>query len=242
MSAQRRTNLIKKVMKTRFLLAFISLWLFSTLLVSAQTPATYVEVRASASQEVTPNKIEIAISLNEADSKGKVTLKTQQDALAQALCNAGIDAKQSLVIVSQSSQAAKRSNTYQYINYLLTVSSAEELRLVFEEFASQGVSGVRVQRVANDSIEQVTSQLRAEAMQKAQRIARELAQAVGQSIGAALTIEYYSNSDEVSSYTTGALLMRSNTMGQDSVPELPADLGIRPISVRESVEVKFALL
>lgn len=211
---------------------------------SAQTVAIeqqkpYIEVRGTAKTTIAPNKIEVAVQLSELPSKGKVTLAEQEKQLATALAEAGVDVKKQLVVTSQSTSGDKRKISYQFKNYLLTVSTAEELGAVFTAFDAHGIQNAKVQRVTNDSQEAVKMQMRVEAMKNAQLTASTLAEAVGQTIGDAILVTDYNGG--MDSYGNDFTMVRSAKVMMMS-EAMPADLQMRPIEVEQNVTVRFLLL
>ncbi len=229
----------------RTLFIAIALLLSATLSSQAQQiniqNEPYIEVRGSANATVEPNKIDVAISLSEAPSKGKITLKHQEDALAKALKAADIDVKKQLKVVSQSSVGEKRKTIYQFKNYLLTLSSAEQLADVFSAFDEFGVANASVQKTYNDSMEMIRQNLRIEAMKNAQQTATTLTEAVGQTIGSAIQINDYSSDAPVANYTLARTQSKLLGDSQEAV-ELPQDLSLKPIQITQTITVRFQLL
>lgn len=198
----------------------------------------YVEVRGAASTTVEPNKIEVYINLNEADSKGKVTLKELESGLASALKKAGVDASKQLVVTSQSSAAAKRNDAYQYKSFQLTLSSQQELTTVFEAFAEFNVANASVGRVWNDRQAQIEMEVKTAAVQNAKKNAAVLAAGLGQTIGVAIMVQDYSSSPEP--MDGSVMLVRSN-FAKSAAESLPSDLQMRKITITQSVTVRFLL-
>lgn len=197
----------------------------------------YVEVRGAASTTVEPNKIEVYINLNEADSKGKVTLKELESGLASALKKAGIDATKQLVVTSQSSTAAKRNDAYQYKSFQLTLTSQQELSSVFEAFEEFGVANANVGRVWNDKQSQIEMEVKTAAVLNAQKSANILAAGLGQTIGRAIMIQDYSSSPEI---MDGNVMFARAAYSKASA-SLPDDLQMRKITITQSVTVRFLL-
>lgn len=229
-------------MKKQIFLAIAAIFALSASFAYAQecnnnTP--YVEVRGSASMAVEPNKIEVNITISQADSKGKTTLAELESQLAAALKKVGINDSKQLVITSQSSDAAKRNNIYQFKSYTLTVSSAQELANVFEAFAQYGVANAYVGRMWNDKQSQYEAQVKAQAMQNAQKSATVLSESIGQSIGKAIMIQDFSSSP--SPMDNGGLMMSRSSFAKSDGATLSDDVAMRKINIVQSVTVRFAL-
>lgn len=200
----------------------------------------YIEVRGSAQTTIAPNRIEIAISLNQADSKGKVSIQEMETSLAMALKTAGIDATKALVLTDQSSAFQKKQGAYQFKNYLLTLATANEVDQVFAAFADNGINNADIVRAWNDKRDQYEQKLKTEAMLNAQKTAQTLTDAVGQKIGRAIQITDYSSS--VPMYDTSFAMAKGLTRNAQTPEESPLrDVKFREITIVQSVNVRFAL-
>ncbi len=227
-------------MKKLMLLACAALMTAAATAQEPQIP-NYVEVTGVATTRVTPDKIEVSIRLNEADSKGKTTLAMLERSLATALTQAGVDIEKQLVVTEQSSAAQKRQNSYQYKSYRLTLSSAAEVATVFDLLDTNGIVNADVIQTSRTDIRQIEQKTKTEAIQNAQTTARTLAQAVGQTIGRAILIQDYSTP----SYQPVARMLSS--VSKSMGPEISADNVMRQqvqfedIVVDQRITVRFVL-
>lgn len=228
----------KTIFLTLIAFAFCLTAAAQTITVEDKQP--FISVNGTAKTTLEPNKVEILIQLSELPSKGKVTLADQQKQLATALSDAGVDMKKQLVVVSQSTAGDKRKISYQFINYLLTVSTAQQVGDLFAAFDQNGVQNAAIVRVTNDSQDEVRTKMRIQAMQNAQKLAQTLAGAIGQTIGAAIEINDYSrsNTDDQMLYAETRMSIKTANMS----PELPSDLQLKPIEIEQTVSVKFVLV
>lgn len=222
-------------------LIFLSLLAIMALGATAQEQDNmpYVEVRGTASRLVEPNRIEVLVSLNEADSKGKIKLSELESDLANALKKSGVDASKQLVISSQSSSAQKKSGSLQFKNFLLTLTSANQLDEVFEAFASSGVQNAQIMRMYNVDQKSIVAELQVEAMTNSMQTAQTLALAIGQKIGSAIQIQYWDN--PISPIYMSDNMLRTKSAGMESAPELPDDVKLKPINMQVSVTVRYFL-
>lgn len=154
----------------------------------------YVEVSGSSYKLVTPNKIEISISLKESDSKGKISLSSLENTLIGTLKGLGIDPETDLKVTDQSSNYKKRSDVYQFKDYMLTVQNASMVADVFDRLSAAGISNAEVVNATRTDIEEIQKEVKVQAIKNAQDNARVLAEAVGQTIGKAIFIQDYSSS------------------------------------------------
>ncbi len=156
-----------------------------------QTDIPTIEVSGTADTYVTPNKIEISITINQADSKGKITMTELENSLAKALRDAGVDLPKQLVVTDQSSSTAKKQNAYQFKKYKLSLTNATEAAAVFENLAANGITNAQVMRVTHTDIKKLELEVKAEAVKNARENALALAGAIGQTIGEAIKIQDY---------------------------------------------------
>lgn len=228
-------------MKRNIFIALVAIMALGLQSASAQNEdktTPYIEVRGAASTTLVPNKIEVNITLSEADSKGKVKLSELENSLAKALKAAGVDASKQLVVTGQSSAAEKRNNAFQYKSYTLTLTSAEAVDAVFSAFAENGVANARMGRIFNDKQAEVEAKMKVEAILNAKKTATMLVEALGQQIGEAILVQDFSASPVMYDGDFGMLRASKAANGEVS---LPSDLGIRPITVQQSISVRFAL-
>lgn len=201
-------------------------------------PQDYVEVRGVAKAMVDPNKAEISVTLNQADSKGKITMAELEGQLAKALKDAGVDASKQLVLVNQTSEAQKRDKAYQFKSYILTVYSATEAQNVFNVFADNGVKNATITKIWNDKQDEIQEKLKIEAMLNAQNTAKALTGAIGQTIGTAIQITDYSYNEDALLVNNFSVRSKSaDTAGVESLPSMD----FKKIKIERSVTVRFLL-
>ena len=70
----------------------------------------YLEVNGRAEMEVAPDEIYVRITINEQDSKGKVTVLQQEKDMVRRLKDLGIDVEKKLVVQDMSSDLFKRKD------------------------------------------------------------------------------------------------------------------------------------
>lgn len=222
----------------KLLLIAASFIVFTT--ATAQTcpqQENYVEVRGVAKTMIDPNKAEISITLSQADSKGKLSMKELEEQLAKALKEAGVDAAKQLVVTNQTSEAEKRNQAYQFKNYILTITSAAEAQNVFDAFAANGVNNATITKVWNDNQDAIIEKLKSEAILDAQNTAKTLTGAIGQSIGSAIQITDFSYNNDVVFYDA----VPRKAMASANVVESLPTLDFKKIRIERTVSVRFLL-
>ena len=88
----------------------------------------YVFVNGHSEIKVSPDEIFLSITLDEGDTKGKVSLEEQRKAMFQALKRLKIDVEKQLTVVDMSSDYFRRKSSLATTKYELKVGSAAEAR------------------------------------------------------------------------------------------------------------------
>ncbi|MEG1606724.1 MAG: SIMPL domain-containing protein [Mucinivorans sp.] len=226
-------------MKKLILSLTLAFFMFQSFAQEQQPSRPYVEVSGSAFTMLQPNRIDISITLSEAPSKGKITLSAQQESLSKALKEAGIDIEKQLVVVSQSSAIEKKTIAYQFKNYQLTLTSADELSTVFNAFDQNGITTAEVTRMWNNTQAEVEQGLKIQAVKNAKATASALSDAIGQKIGKAIYIQDYSYSTPQFDNVMVRGLAKANTAAVE--PESFSQLQVKSIRLKQSVMVRFIL-
>lgn len=235
-----RTN-TKINIKTMKKILIVALAVMAIGAVSAQNINTdpYIEVRGVAKEQVTPNKAIIEIELNQADSKGKVSMADLEAQLAAAMQLAGVDVQKQLVLTDQSTQAQKSNKSYQFKSYQLTVSSATEANQVFDALKASGVQNAQLTRIWNDDIKKIETALKVKAVDNAKLEAQQLAAALNQTIGKAIVVTSFGYTND-GIYMPRMYSKSSINETMDVTPSLPA-VDFRPMNVEQSVTIRFEL-
>ena len=198
----------------------------------------YVEVSGNAYKLVTPNKIEISISIKESDSKGKISLATLEKTLVATLRDMGLDPEKDLKVTDQSSNYKKRSDVYQFKDYMLTVQSASMVSDVFDRLSEAGISNAEVVNATRSDIDEIQNEVKVQAIKNAQANAKLLAKSIGQSIGKAIQIMDYSSAPTpVLIRGTGNKAMAS----YDATTPEGISLNFKDIRIDQRVTVRFLL-
>ena len=205
---------------------------------------SYVEVSGYAERNVTPDTFYMTIVLAEKDSKGKISVETQQRDMIAALQRIGVDTDRQLTMVDMTGEYFKKSNTLMTAQYRLKLTSAADVRHAFTVLGDMGISTVSLRSVSYSKIAEVRNEVRVESMKNARDKAAMLAEAVGQNIGDCIRINDYSRDateESVSAYNMRAMKMMANA---DGMVDEDADdsLEFKPIKVTANVNARFVLL
>lgn len=233
-------------MKKIFL--FAAVVLASTMLgisAMAQTvlPNTpYVSVNGNSEIKVTPDEIFLSITLDESDTKGRVTLEEQRKAMFQALKRLNIDVEKQLTVVDMSSNYFRRKSSLAATKYELKVGSATEARKVFEALDAVKISNVNVVRAQCSKLEEYRAEARKVAIRNAKAKAAELAEAIGQSIGDCFEINDYNTSSQPI-VVKRVNMMRAANMDSAVTEEayVEPDIEFEQIKITYNVSARFLL-
>lgn len=233
-------------MKKIFL--FAAVVLASTMLgisAMAQTvlPNTpYVSVNGNSEIKVTPDEIFLSITLDESDTKGRVTLEEQRKAMFQALKRLNIDVEKQLTVVDMSSNYFRRKSSLAATKYELKVGSATEARKVFEALDAVKISNVNVVRAQCSKLEEYRAEARKAAIRNAKAKAAELAEAIGQSIGDCFEINDYNTSSQPI-VVKRVNMMRAANMDSAVTEEayVEPDIEFEQIKITYNVSARFLL-
>lgn len=200
-----------------------------------------VTVNGSSQLKITPDVIYLSITLDEGDTKGKVTLEEQRRKMFAALKKSGVDAEKQLRVLDMSSSFFRKRGSLSSSQYELKVSSAADARKVFEALAAAGIPNVSVTRTTSSKMDEYRVQARMEAMRNAQTRARQLAEAVGQSIGMCYEINDYTNEVQPVMFRSAGMMKNSVMMDSVTEEEADPDVEFEQIVINYSVSAKFVL-
>lgn len=203
--------------------------------------ASYVEVNGVSEREVDPNRIYLAITVNEQDSKGRVTVEEQERKMLEVLRSLGIDVKTQLRVSDITSSAIKRTKAVTVKNYQLLLTDTSLVSEVYASLQQAGITAIEIEKVSHSDLEALRAEVRNEAMRNARTTAAELAEAVGQTIGKAFYINYYNNFAQPTLYRTAkANVMMANADGVAESFDVDRP-EFRKIKLTATVTAKFVL-
>ena len=226
-------------------LVFLAAALAMTLTAAAQTQEaypSYIQVNGRAEKEIVPDEFYLSIVINERDSKGKISVESQQREMIAALRRQGVDVEKQLKVANLSSEFFKKNTSVATAKYQLKLGSAAEAANVWQALDKLGISDVSILRVSHSNIDALKEEVRVEAIRNAQQSARTLAQAIGQTVGKCFYI-WDSNNDIMPAYYNNTMVVRSmksmDAGSGESAGEEPLDF--KTIKLQYSVQTKFVL-
>lgn len=227
-------------MKRLILLAAIVLVALPAAAQMQEAFPSYIQVNGRAEKEITPDEFYLSVVINERDSKGKISVESQQREMIAALKKLGVDVEKQLKVANLSSEFFKKSTSVATAKYQLQLSSAAQVSKVWQALDGLGISNVSILKVSNSKIDTYKEQVRVEAMQNAKQSAQSLAQAIGQTIGKCFYI-YDSNNNPMPIFYDNMAVMRSakaDFVEGDSADE---PLDFKTIKLQYNVQAKFVL-
>ncbi len=203
---------------------------------------SYVQVIGHAEMEVAPDEFYLSVVINERDSKGKISVESQQRDMIAALKRVGVDVDKQLKMANLSSEFFKRRTTVASAKYQLKLSSASEVARVWQALDQLGISQVSIQQVSHSRIGEFKREVRDQAMRNARDNASSLAAAIDQKIGPCFYI-YDSDRDVMPRFYNNAMVTRkafdAEVAEEEFAEEAPE---FKTIKLEYSVQAKFVLL
>ena len=176
---------------------------------------SYIQVTGRAEKELTPDEFYLQIVINERDSKGKISVESQQRDMVAVLRKLGVDVEKQLKMANLSSEFFKKNTSVAMAKYQLQLGSSGEVAKVWQALDDLGISNISILKVTHSQLDKYKQEVRLEAMRNAQKSAQEMAGAIGQTIGKCFYI-YDSNSNVLPVMYDNAVLMRSAKAAADA--------------------------
>lgn len=226
--------------KTLLLMAVVLVALTASAQQSDPFPSC-IEVSGTAEKELSPNEIYLAITINERDSKGKISVDEQQHEMLDVLKKLGVKPDEQLRMIDLTSSYFKRGNALARAQYELRLSSAVEVARVWRALDELGISEVTVSRATHTDLERYKSEVRADAIRAARNNARTLAEAIDQKAGRCFFIADYST-PAVRTYAAN-IKSRAADLDFDAFEESveAENLEFQQIKLQHTVRAKFVL-
>lgn len=208
----------------------------------AETFPSYIEVNGVAEKEIAPNEIYLSITINERDSKGKISIDEQQRDMVAVLKKLGVKPAEQLKMLDLTSSYFKRGNALAKAQYELKLTSAVEVARVWRALDELGISQVTVQKVSHTDIETFKKEVRADAMRAARDNARALAEAIDQKAGKCFWIADYS-SPVKTTFAVANMKARGVMEESASFDAIVEEEGLefQTINLQHRVQAKFVL-
>ena len=207
---------------------------------SEQAFPSFVEVSSSAYREVAPNLVYLSITINERESKGRITVEEQERDMVAVLKKLGIDTKTDLRVSDLSSSQLKRSQAVKTKSYQLKMTDVALVGSVYIALNEIGITTINIENVTNTNRDSIEDELRVEAIHNARDNAKLMAEALDQTIGKAFYI--YTHDAMVSTVRNEMNdgVVATFAMKRFDAPE-PVVTELRKIRISVQVRAKFVL-
>ena len=228
-------------MKKLILIAAVALMALPAAAQVQEAFPSYIQVNGRAEKEITPDEFYLSIVINERDSKGKISVESQQRDMIAALKRLGVNVEKQLKVANLSSEFFKKNTSVATAKYQLQLGSSAEVGKVWQALDGLGISNVSILKVSHSQLERYKSEVRVEAMRNAKQNAATLAEAIGQTIGKCFYV-YDSNNDVMPVFYNNMAVMRSAKAfdaAEAAAEEEPLDF--KTIKLQYSVQAKFVL-
>jgi uncharacterized protein len=225
---------------------FITLLALLTIYLSANAQknfldVNYIEVQGTANLEVIPDMIYLNIRINESDTKGKIPLNKQEQAMIEKLSSLGIDVAKDLVMEDFDSYFKRKifvgNDVYLSKNYQLLVHDGKMSSKVMTELEAINIANVSIERIDHTKINEYKKEVRANALKAAKEKAEHLTKAVGQTIGKALYIEE-TNPGYIQPMYASNMMFKSAS--SDATP-YESNIDFKKIKIESTMLVRFEL-
>ncbi len=204
---------------------------------------SYIEVTGKGECMVAPDRFEVQIVIDEATTKGKVTVKELESDMVKMLKSLGVDCEKSLSIKYVSSEYLSRKGALAKATYLLKLEDGELVQSVYGKLSDLDIRSVKLLSSYNSKQDEYEEKARNEALQSARATAESMAMVYNQWIGACFFMSYnisYANrtfDSDVVMVGYGAQSKRELTGALNSTP-----LSFEKQKITARVTVKFLLL
>lgn len=213
--------------------------------VQAQDPSeqafpSFVEVSSRADRDVAPNQVFLSITINECESKGRITVEEQERDMVAALKALGIKTNLDLRVSDMSSSLLKRNQAVTTKSYQLELNDVALVGDVYTALNEIGITTINIEKVTNTNMDTIQNELRVEAIQNARANAKLMAEALDQTIGKAFYIYTFDASISTVRNEMNDGVVATFAMKRLDAPE-PAVTELRMMKVSVQVRVKFVL-
>ena len=207
---------------------------------SEQAFPSFVEVSSRADRDVAPNQVFLSITINERESKGRITVEEQERDMVAALKALGIKTNLYLRVSDMSSSLLKRNQAVTTKTYQLTLNEVALVGDVYTALNEIGITTINIEKVTNTNMDAIQNELLVEAIQNARANAKLMAAALDQTVGKAFYI--YTHDAMVSTVRNEMNdgVVATFAMKRFDAPE-PVVTELRMMKVSVNVRVKFVL-
>ncbi|MDL2251229.1 SIMPL domain-containing protein [Odoribacter sp. OttesenSCG-928-J03] len=206
----------------------------------------YIETSAKVDTLVIPDRIYLTIILTEKDTKGKISLESLEQKMADKLTEIGVDLSKQLTIFDLSSNFKKyflkQPDVLKAKSYSLLVYDAKTAMKVIVDLESENISNVLLEKTEYSQIEQLRLELKTKAILKAKENALSMANPLNQKVGNAIFISDFNDlfNNVLQGRVAGVQIRGISNLNKSSAYE-PIDIEFQKIKVEAEINVRFRL-
>ncbi|MFD2146905.1 SIMPL domain-containing protein [Mucilaginibacter antarcticus] len=227
-------------MKKLFILAAFTLATYTTFAQNVDLRRK-IEVTGTAEQEVTPDIINVSISLQEyLDGKKKITIDQLEKQLETAVLQAGI-AKEDFTVnnlwaYSNIYQKKKNPDFLASKQYGIKFNDLNKFNQILSKIDPKGIQNTNIDSYDYSKADQLKNDLKLKALMSAKTKATYLLQGLGETLGNVLTI----SENDMSNYPQPRAVM-FKTMAADVREVAPSDIDFKKIKLSFQINAVFQI-
>ncbi|MBD1394126.1 SIMPL domain-containing protein [Mucilaginibacter glaciei] len=202
-----------------------------------------IEVTGIAEQEVTPDIINVSISLKEyLNGKNKVTISTLESQLEKAIAEAGI-AKEDFTVNSVSSwnYATEKKKNPDFLaskQYGIKFRDLNKFDQILSKIDAKGIQSTNIDSYDYSKINSLKNDLKLKALLAARDKAAFLVAGLGDKLGGAINITENDNSSFPSPRN---VMFMSKAMNADAAPAPESDIDFKKIKLSFQIQAVFEI-
>lgn len=202
-----------------------------------------IEVTGTAEQSVTPDIINVSISLQEyLNGKTKVTIDQLEQQLESAVKDAGI-AKEDFTINNISAwnnnyQKKKAPDFLASKQYSIKFHDLDKFNVILSEVDPKGIQSTNIDSYDYSKIESLKNQLKVKALLAAKDKASYLLAAIGDKLGDAINITETDNSN----FPQPRAMVMFKSARADAVDVQPSDIDFKQIKLSFTIDAIFEIV
>ena len=199
----------------------------------------FVETTAQVDSLVVPDRIFLSITLDESDTKNRVSVEAQENKMVSVLKKLGIDTDEQLVLADLATNFQdyflRKKGVVKSKSFELLVYDALSAGEVVQSLEAEGISNVYFLRAELSKMEELKLLMRTKAVEQAIRQAEALLQPFQQKPGRVLHIA------DLNIGITENWRASNMRMAVQSAEQAPIDVDFKKIKLSCSLSAKFAI-
>ena len=213
---------------------------------------SYIETTAKIDTLIVPDRIYLNITINEADSRGKISIEKHEHLMKSVLTGLGIDIKKQLSLFHIKSNFRqyflRKKDVLKTKSFSLLLYDSETAGNVLTSLEQKGISNVFLYKTDYSKLDELKTNMRAKVIKKAKQQAMLSAQSIDQSIGKAIYIsDLDPNTNQAFSGHTSGIKLRgysgeyiNTALGINRASDIKLDFD--KIQIESAITAKFELL